>query len=758
MGIELKDVTKKYGKKTILKNISIKMEGVGLVFILGASGSGKSTLLNIIASFDKQYDGNVVVKWGKRNETIEAKKDKKNSLLKEYYDFIFQDYNLINSLTVEDNIKLSVDLSSASFDSEKYEEILNKLGIKELEKRNVRDLSGGEKQRTAIARAILRNSPFILADEPTGNLDSQNGSTIFELLKDMADTKLVLVVTHNEEAAKKYGDRIIRISDGMVVEDTGQLRKTAEETNCAAVQKEKSAVSKWIWKCVGENLRFRKKKLLPMFVILCLCLLCFGVVLGLRGGLNKLVTELTYKTMEGDRYEFRTDGELLSPEAVEWLETEELIETSMIYDTDSIGLAEPTDIKKTPDCIVIDELEVFEGRYTLAEGKFPNAGEVLLSPNAAMELFGTTSCVGKIIVLERMGILSSLLTEEDSTERTGRFIVSGVVATVNDINGAIYVLKSDIETMLIKELYSPYFGVMSIKENNEQTHYYLEMVDKTHQSNIEILSGRLPENDNEIAIDVTGAKNILLEKGILETEDSEINEKQLEQLLDRKYEMYYQRIFLTDVTVVGVVKGNTDSIVNMAYVNRTIEKEELKYLTRFAMLYLNDISEEALEELEEKAVRYGAKYGLGRRRADWAGTVLNFIEIMTYIMAAVTVIMLVVTLCVVFYATKINIMDRTYEIGVIKSLGAGKKFVFQIFFNEVILLGGSASIVAGILLLLLKCTGVIQMYGVQLLEIGFLQLVILLIAGVMVVMVSSLAEILKITRIPIVQAIGEKHF
>ena len=275
MGIQISGLTKKYGTRTVLDEISLNFGEHGLVFVLGASGSGKSTLLNIIASFDKQYEGSVIVKKGRENEEIEVKRDNKNSLLKGQYDFIFQDYNLINSLTVEDNIKLSVGLSSAHFDSEEYEKIINKLGIKALEKRNVRDLSGGEKQRTAIARAILRNSPVVLADEPTGNLDSQSSCVIFELLKELATSKLVIIVSHNEEAAKKYGDRIVKISDGKILDDTG-IRLGCEEkpgifVNPPEVQS-KQRITGWIWKCVLSNLKYRKKKWIPMLVILSLCL------------------------------------------------------------------------------------------------------------------------------------------------------------------------------------------------------------------------------------------------------------------------------------------------------------------------------------------------------------------------------------------------------------------------------------------------------------------------------------------------------
>ena len=175
------------------------------------------------------------------------------------------------------------------------------------------------------------------------------------------------------------------------------------------------------------------------------------------------------------------------------------------------------------------------------------------------------------------------------------------------------------------------------------------------------------------------------------------------------------------------------------------------------MLYLNDISEETLEELEAKAVENGANYGLNRMRAHWAGSVLSSIEIMVYIMAAVTVLMLVITICMVYYATKMSIMERSYEMGVIRSLGAAKSFVFRIFFTEMALLGVISAVVSGAILLVLQFSNVLQMYEIPILSIRLPQLGFLLIVGVCIVLLSSIVEIIKVANMPIKKAIGEKH-
>lgn len=755
MAIKISGLTKKYGEKTVLDRVSLSLPDTGMVFVLGASGAGKSTLLHILSSFDKDYAGSVQVSKGESGTPIEIKEEKKQQLLREYYDFIFQDYNLIHSLSVEENIKLSIELSEADFDADRYEEILTKLEIKELEKRNVRDLSGGEKQRTAIARALLRNSPMIFADEPTGNLDRKNGEVIFGLLKELSKTKLVLIVSHNEEAAQTYGDRIIRISDGRILSDTEETNEKQEQTSLSS---EKQALKKerrygyWIWKCIGANFKFRKKKWIPLFLILTLCLSSFGMALGLKAGLDRAVTELTYKTMECDQYEFLMGKGLISTEGITWLETDEKIEKAMIFDTYHLDLVYPEGIAKEPNYVIMDDSETFQNRYQMEAGTYPEEGQIMLSPNAATELFGTTACIGKTVVLKVMGTM--VMRDGRFKEQGLEFTVSGVTATTNDIQGVIYIPAASAEELFLTQMYAPCYGAFEL---NNWKDFALALEDKNQCPENDLLVGRLPEEDSEVAVNAMVAKSILIKEGILESYSDELSAELVESLIGTELELWYQRNPAAKVTVVGVEKEKGTLILGTLYVNRKLEADELKYLSRSAMLYLNDISEEALEELEAKAVKNGANYGLNRMRAHWAGSVLSSIEVMVYIMAAVTVLMLVITICMVYYATKMSIMERSYEMGVIRSLGAAKSFVFRIFFTEMALLGVITAVVSGGILLVLQCSNVLQMYQIPILNIQLPQLGLLLIVGVCIVLLSSIVEIIKVANMPIKKAIGEKH-
>ena len=220
--IELKNVTKTYKSKKgnitkALNNVSLKFDSRGMTFILGKSGSGKSTLLNIIGGLDKYDSGDMVI-LGKSSKNF--KKDDFDSYRNTYIGFVFQEFNILEDYNVYENIVLALQLQQKEVDSDKIDDLLEKLELKNLKTRKVNELSGGQKQRVAIARALVKNPKIILADEPTGNLDSATGKQVMNLLKEISKEKLVIIVSHDNESANIYGDRIIEIKDGSVINDT----------------------------------------------------------------------------------------------------------------------------------------------------------------------------------------------------------------------------------------------------------------------------------------------------------------------------------------------------------------------------------------------------------------------------------------------------------------------------------------------------------------------------------------------------------
>jgi putative ABC transport system ATP-binding protein len=202
----------------VLKDINLTIKEGEFVSIMGPSGSGKSTLLYMIGGLDRPTKGNIKV----NGKGIADMGDKAESIMRRRtIGFVFQFYNLIPKLTVEENVLLPVLLDGKKQRdySEKLEDILETVGLTDRRRHTPRELSGGQQQRVAIARALINDPDIILADEPTGNLDTKTGMEIMQLLKDInrEKGKTIIMVTHSKEAAS-FGQRIINIKDGMVCE------------------------------------------------------------------------------------------------------------------------------------------------------------------------------------------------------------------------------------------------------------------------------------------------------------------------------------------------------------------------------------------------------------------------------------------------------------------------------------------------------------------------------------------------------------
>lgn len=203
----------------VLKNINLTLPNKGLVVILGESGSGKTTLLNMVGGLDKPTTGTIHF----NNSSFEKYDSKKwDKIRNQEIGYIFQNYNLLHELTVFDNIEMVLKMKGISSKEEitkRIDYITEKLGMFNYQNRKTNALSGGQQQRVAIARALVKNPQLIIADEPTGNLDSKTTIEIMNIIKSISKDKLVILVTHEEEIAEFYGDRIIRLHDGEIVSD-----------------------------------------------------------------------------------------------------------------------------------------------------------------------------------------------------------------------------------------------------------------------------------------------------------------------------------------------------------------------------------------------------------------------------------------------------------------------------------------------------------------------------------------------------------
>lgn len=219
--LKVENLTKTYGSGENLvhavDDVSFSVEKGEFVAIVGASGSGKSTLLHLIGGVDRPTSGKIFVDG---NDISKMNDDKLAGFRRRQVGIVYQFYNLIPILTVEENITLPCDLDGRGVDRERLEMILDSFGLRARRKHLPNQLSGGQQQRTSIARALINNPSLVLADEPTGNLDSKSSEEVMSMLKmcNQSYGQTVIMITHNLDIAKQ-ADRIITISDGKIVEE-----------------------------------------------------------------------------------------------------------------------------------------------------------------------------------------------------------------------------------------------------------------------------------------------------------------------------------------------------------------------------------------------------------------------------------------------------------------------------------------------------------------------------------------------------------
>ncbi len=280
--LKLEQVSKIYSAHGVISTgfnkVSLEFETGEFVAITGESGSGKSTLLNVISGLDSYEEGEMYI-MGKA--TSGFTKDEMETYRKEYIGNIFQSFNLINSYTVYQNVELVLLMSGykKSEVKERVKSIISQVGLSDYEKTKASKLSGGQKQRVAIARALAKETPIIVADEPTGNLDSKSAADIIKLLHEISKDKLIIIVTHNYEQVEDYVTRKIQMHDGEVIED----KRFTEREKLEIKQEEKVKKAKADTLSFGNMLRLSTRNTfnLPAKLLLLLAVflfLCSGVI------------------------------------------------------------------------------------------------------------------------------------------------------------------------------------------------------------------------------------------------------------------------------------------------------------------------------------------------------------------------------------------------------------------------------------------------------------------------------------------------
>ena len=296
-----KDYTSKTGVTTnALKGINLNIREKGLVFIIGKSGSGKSTLLNVLGGLDNITEGQILI----NNKDLTKFNEKElDSYRNTYVGFVFQDFNLLEQYSVSENIELANSLQGKETYKEELENLLTKLEINEFKDRKINELSGGQKQRVSIARALIKKPNLLLCDEPTGNLDINTGAQIFNVLQEISKERLVIVVSHDLDSARKYANRIIQIEDGNIVNDANAIQEETVTNNIELI-KSKLPI-KYAFKMVKKNLLLKKKKLFATIIIAAFTLIFMGFTTNLALFKESRLVANYLKDNELYRYEIR---------------------------------------------------------------------------------------------------------------------------------------------------------------------------------------------------------------------------------------------------------------------------------------------------------------------------------------------------------------------------------------------------------------------------------------------------------------------
>ena len=301
--IKIDKLTKKYGKRTIFCDFSYVFPEKGLVCLVGSSGSGKSTLLNIISGVDNSYEGTITI------DETNLKKASANSAANyriQNIGYVFQNFNLLNLDTAFNNVLLPLETSYKSkrfIQKKRVLDALDLVGLKELAKQRINKMSGGEKQRVAIARAIINDPKVVLCDEPTGALDEKNAKEIFELLKIVSQTTLVIVATHDVDSIKGIADVTVELCDGNVCikrHKTRQIKKKINLIGKGKLRKHPFVTLPFKVRYAFQKIKAKKFRSLIMNLMLSLSLTGIGLSLIITNSVTSKVEEAFKAILNGN--------------------------------------------------------------------------------------------------------------------------------------------------------------------------------------------------------------------------------------------------------------------------------------------------------------------------------------------------------------------------------------------------------------------------------------------------------------------------
>ena len=695
--LELKNVKKSFKTgdfvQQALKGINLNFGDKEFVAILGSSGSGKTTLLNIIGGLDHYDSGDLIIK-GKSTKKFKEKDwdaYRNNSI-----GFIFQSYNLIGHISVLGNIELSMTLSGVSSKEKKQRamEVLEKVGLKEHAHKKPNQLSGGQMQRVAIARALVNNPEIILADEPTGALDSTTSVQIMELIKNIAKDKLVIMVTHNPELAEKYATRTVEVKDGLVINDTNNEKEQGNSQQEYKLKKTSMGFFTAL-KLSFTNIWTKKGRTLLTAFASSIGIIGIALILSLSNGFDIQIDEFQKNTLSQmpiaiSQVAMNMDEESFAEMTISSENEEKEIDESKIYpqkqledithtnkftkeyvnyieniNPDLIGgisYNRATNLniitKNNNDYKMLDSQTTFfplpeqieEGRedtiikenYELINGRMPSEKEdILLLINTKNQLNSTIlkaigyDNVDSINFDEIVGKEFKLILNDDLYKNNGEFY------TINTNYEEMYNNKNAVTLKIC--------GIIRGKKDNK----FAEMSGNGLTYTQKLMKYVIEKNNESAIVKAQENKDYNILTGEKFEEDSS-----------------NQGASTKDTTLAYLGADTVPVMIQIYPKNFETKKEVLEYLDKY-----NE------GKSDDDKIIY----------TDYAETITTLsggiMDAITIVLIAFSTISLIVSTIMIAIITYISVLERTKEIGILRAIGARKKDVTRVFNAETFIIG-----------------------------------------------------------------------
>ncbi len=744
--LKLEGITKDYksgdGVVHALKGINLEFRRTEFVSILGHSGCGKTTMLNIIGGLDRYTDGDMSIDGVSTKKYKDVDWDTYRNIR---IGFVFQSYNLIQHLTILDNVAMAMTLSGVGLQERKRraEEALRTVGLEGQLKKLPNQLSGGQMQRVSIARAIVNNPEIILADEPTGALDSATSVQVMELLKEISKTRLVIMVTHNRELAEQYSTRIVSVKDGEIVGDTmpydgaddAVTAEKSEEFNATAKEKKqklkKSSMSySTAIKLSFKNLMTKKGRTLMTSIAGSIGIIGVCLVLAISNGFSNYVNDLQQTVLAGYPVQIAQEtfdtnvllsmfmgGTSGSDQKEQYPDSDKIYQynpsemiNSAIIEND-FGQDYIDYVNKVKENGWASSVTYSYGMETTVVGKtLDSIGRTVyekVNESEIMDFSGLISPSANIGWSEMIGDEEFILSQYDLVAGTFPGNKNQVVLVVDSYN------QSNVSVLLglgfsrnskeigLDEIVGKKLRVVA---NNDlytqgENGFFAE---KTSSAELEELY-YAPVSDTNLEIEVVGVLRpkegvqlALLSSGINYT--SELTEYLLDINAD------------SDVVKAQAQNTETDVTTGLPFTESSSYRKAMQKLggdrTPTGMnIYPKDFSgkEQIISHLDAWNTDNPSQKVIYVDMSEMATSMLNeIIRIISIVLVCFAAISLVVSSVMIGIITYVSVVERTKEIGILRSLGARKIDISNVFNAETFIIGLMAGVIGVIVTYILS--------------------------------------------------------